>query len=254
MTRVRTLRTKELSKRTWADFERLFSQGNGWDFCWCLAYQFGASGGRSTRRPDLAQRPRRRAEWNAVNHTAKADLVQRDRAHGILVYDGREPVGWCQFGPASELPLGGEAPASSDRLWKITCFVTLKSYRTRGVAGLALHAVVEAIAKKGGGRVEGYPYAVLAGQPAAGPRDQVVHREGVVTYYAGKEFSRDGVMIDGVGPVTAVYWRGTGMFHAGTVAMFEKEGFRAVRVLPTPDNIRSPWGRASKVVMEKVVR
>lgn len=55
MSKARTLRTKELSKRTWADFERLFSQGNGWDFCWCLAYQFGGSGGRGRRRPEIGR-------------------------------------------------------------------------------------------------------------------------------------------------------------------------------------------------------
>ena len=253
MTTARAFRTKELSKRTWGDFERLFSQGNGWDFCWCLAYQFGASGGRSNRRPDLIKRPRNRSEWNEVNHAAKADLVESGEAHGILVYDGDDPIGWCQYGQARELPLGGEVDASRDDIWKITCFVTLKSYRARGVATTALHAAVEAIAKKGGGRVEGYPYAVLSGQPAPGPRDQVVYRDGDVTYYSGREFSVDGVMIDGVGAVTAVYWRSSGMFHAGTVAMFEKEGFRPLRVLPTPPNIRSPWGRASRVVMEKFV-
>src|SRR5215469_894674 len=30
--------TKELSKKTWPDFERLFSQKNGWDFCWCMHF------------------------------------------------------------------------------------------------------------------------------------------------------------------------------------------------------------------------
>jgi hypothetical protein len=31
--------TKELSKRTWPDYVRFFSQGNGWDHCGCTAYQ-----------------------------------------------------------------------------------------------------------------------------------------------------------------------------------------------------------------------
>jgi len=30
--------TKELSTSTWPDFERLFSQKNGWDFCWCMHF------------------------------------------------------------------------------------------------------------------------------------------------------------------------------------------------------------------------
>jgi hypothetical protein len=30
---------KELTIKTWPDFERLSWQGNGWDFCWCMHFQ-----------------------------------------------------------------------------------------------------------------------------------------------------------------------------------------------------------------------
>jgi hypothetical protein len=48
--------TKELTKETWPDFERLFSQSNGWDFCWCIHFQrFGALP-RNQWRPTRAER------------------------------------------------------------------------------------------------------------------------------------------------------------------------------------------------------
>ena len=89
--------TKELSKRTWPDFERLFSQGNGWDFCWCMHFQ----------RPSSLPKNkwlRTRAERGVSNRREKRKLVERGCAHGILLYAKGEPVGWCQYGPKEELP------------------------------------------------------------------------------------------------------------------------------------------------------
>jgi hypothetical protein len=251
------LTTKELTTKTWDDFDRLFSQGNGWDFCSCTAYQFGASGGRNARGRKLEKVPRGRAEWSKINRRDKRALVESGRAHGILVFAGGEPVGWCQFGPASELPLD-DGNAADERLWKITCFVTMKDHRSEGVAATALHAALAAIRKKGGGTVEGYPYAIVPGPPPRDPRwkdeRQIVRRAGKVTYYAGKAFLRHDHKVDGLEePVNGVYWRGTGMQHAGTVAMFEKEGFRAVGTLPRPPRAKSPWLRASRIVMRKTV-
>ena len=157
-TPVATYTTKELSKRTWADFERLFSQGNGWDFCWCIHFQ------RPCGLPK-SKWLRTRAERGVRNCSEKRELVEREWAHGILVYAEGEPVGWCQYGPSEELPrmdntrkYRGLAPeGETDRLWRITCFAVLKKWRKRGVAGTALKAALEAIRKRGGGLVEAYP-------------------------------------------------------------------------------------------------
>jgi GNAT superfamily N-acetyltransferase len=99
------------------------------------------------------------------NRGEKRELVENGCAHGILVYAEEEPVGWCQYGPREELPridnsrkYRGLAPErGTERLWRITCFAVLKEWRKRGVASVALKAALEAIRKKGGGLVEGYP-------------------------------------------------------------------------------------------------
>ncbi|HEX4542310.1 MAG TPA: GNAT family N-acetyltransferase, partial [Candidatus Acidoferrum sp.] len=99
------------------------------------------------------------------NCSEKRELVERECAHGILVYAEAEPVGWCQYGPSEELPrmdntrkYRGLAPeGGTERLWRITCFAVLKKWRKRGVAGAALKAALEAIRKRGGGLVEAYP-------------------------------------------------------------------------------------------------
>jgi len=149
--------TRELSTRTWPDFESLFSRGGGWDFCWCMHFH--------RTRMIRNKRFRTRVQQGVRNRREKKELVASGRTHGILVYAKREPVGWCQYGPKEELPridgrrdYGGLAPkGGAKRLWRITCFVVDKRYRRLGVARIALKAALEAIRKKGGGVVEAYP-------------------------------------------------------------------------------------------------
>jgi GNAT superfamily N-acetyltransferase len=141
---------RELSDATWPDFERLFTGGGGWDFCGCMVFHRG----HHLSRVDY---PTRR-QAGVRNRSEHRDLVTAGRAHGILVYDGDAPVGWCQFGRTAELPGrlppgGGPDPGR----WRITCFVVARSHRRRGVSRVALRAALAAIAAAGGGEVEAYP-------------------------------------------------------------------------------------------------
>jgi len=184
---------KELSKRTWPDFERLFLKqgvvGDGW-WCWCMHHQ------RPRSLPGIEE-PRTRAEWAVRNRREKRGLVESGCAHGILVYARGEPVGWCQYGPREELPRIDSSPRyrklaledGKDKLWRITCFVVDKRYRQRGVASAALKAALEAIRKKGGGLVEAYPVSKT---------DQ-----------------------------------GSNYMYSGTVSMFEKAGFKMIAPFAT---------------------
>lgn len=191
--------TKELSKKTWLDFERLFSQKNGWDFCWCMHFHRPRGLPKNKRLPT-------RAERGVRNRRKKRELVERGCSHGILVYAKGEPVGWCQYGPQEELPridssrnYCGLAPeGGAERLWRITCFVVDKKYRRRGVASAALKAALNAIRNKVGGLVEAYP---------------IIQWE---------DLCRSRVRRCGHAPAF-----GNASTH-GTQSMFEKEGFKAV--------------------------
>ena len=164
--------TKELSPETWSDFARLFSQGNGWDHCWCIHFQ-------RPRSLPKEQHLHTRVERSVRNCQQKKSLVDAGRAHGMLVYAENEPVGWCQYGLREELPRidnsrnyralslkQGKSPKPKSthqkstpepHLWRITCFVVDKRYRRRGVATAALKAVLASIKQQGGGIVEAYP-------------------------------------------------------------------------------------------------
>ena len=191
--------TKELRVSTWPDFQKLFSQGNGWDFCWCMHFQ------RPCTLPKNQWRPTR-LERGARNRREKKQLVEKGQAHGILVYANGEPVGWCQYGLQVELPrIDGsrsyralQLKSTPGRLWRITCFVTDKKYRRHGVASAALRAALESIRKKGGGVVEAYP---------------------IIPW---EELCRARVQRCGYAPAF-----GNESTH-GALSMFEKQGFKVV--------------------------
>ena len=138
--------SKELSNQTWPDFEKLFLKqgliGDGW-WCWCIYHH------RPLSSHEIKQ-PLIRAEKAVRNRREKRELVENGCAHGILVYSGKEPVGWCQYGPGKELPHVDRSPRyrriraddDANQMWRITCFVVDKNYRGSGVAGVSLKAAL----------------------------------------------------------------------------------------------------------------
>lgn len=106
-----------------------------------------------------------REERSAKNRRDKKTLVDEERSHGILVYAGGQPVGWCQYGLREELPRIDAGRNyrklalrdDAEKLWRITCFFVDADFRRKGVARVALTAALSSIKEKGGGIVEAYP-------------------------------------------------------------------------------------------------
>ena len=82
--------TRPLTADTWGDFANLVEANNGvWGGCWCMGFHpEGVGRGRTV----------------SQNRDAKHAHVRKGTVHQILVYDGDECVGWCQYGPPAELP------------------------------------------------------------------------------------------------------------------------------------------------------
>ncbi len=139
---------KPLNKTTWPDFARLVEKNNGvWGGCWCMAFHEEGVG---------------RGKTALQNRTEKEHRVREGRAHAALVYDGKEAVGWCQFGPTDELPRikhKREYQSGLEKLpdWRITCFFVDREYRGKGVTSAALEGALKEIARLGGGTIESYP-------------------------------------------------------------------------------------------------
>ena len=92
--------------------------------CWCLYYRLSSG------------------EFNRLQGDERPeylrDLCGGEHAPGVLAYGGGEPVGWCVFGPWSDMgrlqrsrtiPRVGERPR-----WSIVCFVVRAGNRRQSVA------------------------------------------------------------------------------------------------------------------------
>ena len=181
---------------------------------------------------------RTRAEVAVRNRQDKQELVDQGRAHGIIVYARGEPIGWCQYGPADELPMVSRglehaAAEGTERAWRVTCFVVDRRHRHQGVAGVALRAALDAIGKQGGGVVEAYP---IAG------------------WSHGRGASTAAVHVPGVGPVAPAWGSFGNVSTSGTVSMFEQEGFAAVTVLrSTAARVQALGAQGYQVLMRRTI-
>ena len=152
-------RTEALTAETWPDFARLVEANNGvWGGCWCMGFHPEGVG---------------RGHTAAGNREAKQAHVRRGTVHQVLVYDGDECVGWCQYGSPAELPNIKNRKAYDAGLaelpdWRIGCLFTGRGHQRQGVARAAVTAALAAIEEAGGGLVEAYPEQVEGREPQRG--------------------------------------------------------------------------------------
>ena len=157
MLRDTTYTTRPLDQDTWSEFGALVEANNGiWGGCWCLGFH-----------------PEPFGETAEENREAKHEHVRRGTVHQILVYDGDECVGWCQYGPPAELPDIKNRKAYEKELadlpdWRIGCIFTGSKHRGQGVARAAVAGALAAIEEAGGGLVEAYPEQVEGRKPQRG--------------------------------------------------------------------------------------
>jgi GNAT superfamily N-acetyltransferase len=149
---------KPLSPDTWDDFAQLAERHNG---CWCAVHGscWAGGGGCWCMRFQRSYAGKRAGENNRAR---KERLVNSGSAHAALVFDGDVALAWCQYGTPEELPdiyHRKEYEAGLGMLpdYRLTCLFVDKSYRRKGVAGVALRGALELIAQAGGGLVEAYP-------------------------------------------------------------------------------------------------
>ncbi|MDQ0734462.1 GNAT family N-acetyltransferase [Arthrobacter agilis] len=150
-----SFRIEPLSTRTWDAFAALAERHNGvWGGCWCNWFHLY---------PDP---PERRT---LGSREFKRQLVDDDRAHAALVFDGERAVAWAQYGSVGELQNihhRKEWEKTMVRVpdWRITCLFVDRDYRRQGVAATAVRGALSLIARAGGGTVESYPHDLPAGK------------------------------------------------------------------------------------------
>ena len=139
---------RPLAADTWDAFAALAEKHNGvWGGCWCTWFH--------ERRKDAGG-----GDPDARSY--KQRLVTEGRAHAALVFEADAAIGWCEYGPPSELPRiyhrkEYEAGVVTPPDYRITCFFVDRDHRRRGVSAAALAGALDLIATAGGGVVEAYP-------------------------------------------------------------------------------------------------
>jgi GNAT superfamily N-acetyltransferase len=148
-------RIEALSPQTWDAFAALAERHNGvWGGCWCTWFHCY---------PDPPERKQ-------LGHREfKRQLVEEDRAHASLVFDGDVAVAWAEYGPVEELPnihhrKEWEQGVARKPDYRITCLFVDRDYRRKGVAAVAVRGALALIAAAGGGLVESYPHDLPPGK------------------------------------------------------------------------------------------
>jgi GNAT superfamily N-acetyltransferase len=129
------LEFRELTRRDWPVVERLFGSKGACGGCWCMWWRVERGGKR----------------WEQTKGARAKRLMKRlvaaGRVHVVIAYDGKQPVGWCTFGPRGDFPrletVKAYRPPDDAAVWSIPCFFILPSHRGRGVGrggGLASSA------------------------------------------------------------------------------------------------------------------
>ena len=135
-----------LSENSVEDFFRLHSEKNNHGWCFCVAWWVPGWDGWSQREAE-------------DNRSMRDHLFRMGEYDGYLMYDGDEPIGWCQAGPRDRLTkLITEYRLPNDsNIWAITCFFIVPRYRDIGLGRFMLKEILDDLRKKGVRHVQGFP-------------------------------------------------------------------------------------------------
>jgi GNAT superfamily N-acetyltransferase len=91
---------------------------------------------------------------------------------GLVAYLGDEPVGWCAVEPRTSYPrlvrarvpwTGRDEDKTDGSVWVVSCFVTRKGFRRRGITYALARATVGFARERGARALEAYPMITQPG-------------------------------------------------------------------------------------------
>ena len=147
------------NEASWEDLEAVFGTSGDPSRCWCQRYKMAPRESWASVGPEeLAFRLRQQTDCGHA---------QSDSTSGLVAYLDGEPVGWCAVEPRTayarlltktRVPWDGRDEDKADgSVWAVTCFVTRKGFRRRGVSYALARAAAEHARRRGARAVEGYP-------------------------------------------------------------------------------------------------
>jgi GNAT superfamily N-acetyltransferase len=140
------LRICPLTYDLWPALEDLCGELGACNGCWCMYWRIGS-----------AYRKQRREK----NKAAFREVVGHGPPPGLIAFEGRVAVGWCQVTPRDALPWLDRVwrlrRVDDVPVWSISCLYVRKGYRRRGITSALISASLKAAKAVGAPALEAYP-------------------------------------------------------------------------------------------------
>ena len=146
------------------DVQVVFANGDAADRCQCQWFRSTPAEHRKTSRTQRIDRLAAQAHFGDPEATTTA---------GLVAYLDDEPVAWCAVAPRSTYRRllssrivwsGRHEDPDDESVWTVSCFVTRKGYRRRGVSYALARAAIDFARERGAKAVEGYPLITEPGR------------------------------------------------------------------------------------------
>jgi GNAT superfamily N-acetyltransferase len=141
-----SLTFREVNKKTWPDFERLFEGRGSPKHCWCMVW-------RTTPEERHQREPSSRK-------AAMKKRVGGGTSVGLLGYVDGDPVAWCSVAPRDtyrHLGVHDDEATQGENVWSIACFFVVRRLRGQGFTAQLIEAAVKHAKKRGATMIEAYP-------------------------------------------------------------------------------------------------
>ena len=143
------IRYVELTPSHWTAIESLFGAKGACGGCWCMHWRVTAG----------------EEAWKSFQGDQAREgfheRVTTGQVHGILAFDGDEPVGWCTFGPRSDFPRIDRTRAyrqhEEREVWSLPCFFVKRTHRGKGIGRGLLKTAIAAMRRRRVRIIEAYP-------------------------------------------------------------------------------------------------
>jgi GNAT superfamily N-acetyltransferase len=108
----------------------------------------------------------------AKNKKAFYQVVQRGPPPGLLAFDGKVAVGWCQLTPRDALPWLDRTwrlrPVDDVPVWAVSCLYVRIGYRRKGITSALIAAALKAAKRAKAPAIEAYPFDAAESPSASG--------------------------------------------------------------------------------------
>jgi GNAT superfamily N-acetyltransferase len=152
------------NEASWADLQAIFGTSDYPGRCYCQAYKVRDRDWKSVSRDQRQAR---------LREQTRCGDPRAEYTTGLVAYLGTDPVGWVAVEPRTayaRLPYvrtewsGRHEDKADEGVWAVTCFVTRKGYRKRGITYSLAAATIDFARERGAGALEAYPMITQPGQ------------------------------------------------------------------------------------------